>query len=220
MDSLEPTPPVENPPEGESKPSKPKSQRNRFTNFMKRAALVDLLAEINVENQKIKCSTKNKAEYDRQWAILKERWIPKIELRESEYRQAAAQRGVQKGEKFRSLMNKVPLDKKASRDEIAIWILNHLGSKPHQVDVEEIPCRGAVLYLVEAADDAKFRRELMRIFLSDKRQQKAEEHEDEHDRSLIDLASTMEECLAPQGATGSQSEPAVPGELVGEGEPG
>lgn len=188
---------------------------NRLRNFQARAercGVLQLFKERRTELYKAAAAlfyndptpVAKKVAYDTSHAKAKDEFIEQIEKLEQDLPPAEKiDPQVLRVRTLKALAAKIPARQRANREAIFQWVLNHLDIPVRKIEVGGVPSRGAVLCLLQAEMEPKFRYELMKAFMAGgvgkTTSEQAEKNMDPQDRKMCDLA----EELAKFGAENS-----------------
>lgn len=183
----------------------------RYARFKTKMIDAGLLVDFTVDYQRLDAKLRRKgqhARYDHPDVLaLKDSYLLKHQEWLSEGIVLEKLRAKDPIERLRSLARKVPSEREATREQIMLWVGNHLGSDASEIDTDTLPCRWAVILLAEVAGDDKLKRQFVSEFLSftKNRAQQADVKQGS-DKHLRDLLGQLPEQGGDQGAAGGRGQ--------------
>ncbi len=100
--------------------------------------------------------------YREDWLTMKDELLEQVE----QWRKGELAKEGATPKRLRWLTRKVPENKMAPYRETLAWVVNHIGMSAGGIDVDGVPCRGALIILAAVCEDAALKRDVIRKFLS------------------------------------------------------
>ncbi len=193
-----------------------------FKKFEARLIASDLFTPFKVDTQRLKQRWKSDVPgFQEGWKSLKDEYLEKVIQFEADGVALGKVLEKDPGERLRSLARKVSPEQEASREEILLWVGNHMGLEAREIDPATIPCRWAVILLADVTTDEKARRQFVGEFLSFSKNRVANQDgkQSGRDRHLKDLLGEVPQQARPRSTPDPDREPGLPAvALAGGGE--